>query len=86
MSALGALRRVMKLKIKKKSTAKPTTTKKAPITPKTPMDQPGSEKIKEATPNPLPQKMRRTLLKLQWISQEARRSKKHRQTHYHKKC
>merc|ERR550517_493749 len=47
MSALGALRRVMKLKIKKKSTAKPTTTKKA-ATPKTPMDQPGSEKIKEA--------------------------------------
>merc|ERR1719300_1492193 len=47
MSALGALRRVMKLKIKKKSTAKPTTTKK-----------------------------RRALLKVQWMSQEARRSKK----------
>merc|ERR1719499_648893 len=48
MSALGALRRVMRLKIKKKSTTKSNTTKKATNTPKTPMDEPGSEKIKEA--------------------------------------
>merc|ERR1719167_1212642 len=50
MSALGALRRLMKLKIKKKTTAKPGTgtTKKASSTPKTPVDQPGSEKLKEA--------------------------------------
>merc|ERR1719499_2948461 len=48
MSALGALRRVMRLKIKKKSTAKSNTTKKAANTPKAPIDEPGSEKIKEA--------------------------------------
>merc|ERR1719378_1863627 len=45
MSALGALRRVMKLKLKKKTTAKES--KKA-STPKGPVDEPGSEKLKEA--------------------------------------